>query len=295
MVMINTIFPVLLMALIGYGWAKANRSPVDTKWIGNFVLFLSGPSLVLSALLNAHFIWSQFFYMFGAASFTMLLGLAVAFIYLSLLRRSARGLVLPIAFINSGNLGFSLCFYAFGQAGLQNAVIFHTATVMVLYSVGVILVAGWKHGWQFLKLPYVYVCALGILLNVTHTQLPVVLLRSVELLGQSAIPLMLFLLGWELAGITIRNAGVAITAAVLRLGTGLVASLIFIHVFHLTGVTAACILLLSSLPSAVMSHVLTSKYDNDSELTASVIAASTLLSLVTIPLILMWVSTHFIV
>ena len=58
-----------------------------------------------------------------------------------------------------------------------------------------------------------------------------------------------------------------------------------VAVLGIHGINRQVILLYGSLPSAVINYVLTAKYTRNSELTASIIVLSTLLSLATVPFV----------
>jgi hypothetical protein len=102
----------------------------------------------------------------------------------------------------------------------------------------------------------------------------------------AAFPLMLLTLGANLSTIRFYDVTTASIASGLRIGVGLLLGLLTIRLFGLTGVMKNVILLDAAMPSAVVSAVLTAKYDNEAELSSSVVFLTTLAGLVTIPLIL---------
>jgi hypothetical protein len=222
--------------------------------------------------------------------------LVLTAIYLKLTGRSyLKGLYLPAIFFNSGNLGLSLSLFAFGAEGLSVAIILHTAMVVLVYSLGVFILAKEKDFWSFLKLPHLYVCSLALLFNVCHWPIPLFISRAVDLLGQPTIPLMLFLLGFQLSQSPLnKHLNIVIPIVILRIFGGLAAALLFISLLHLQGITAAVIILVATLPSAIVTEVLNRKYGENPELCASAIAVSTIVGLISIPVILFVSMKYFI-
>jgi len=66
--------------------------------------------------------------------------------------------------------------------------------------------------------------------------------------------------------------------------------LLFVELFDVRGVDAQVMMLHSVMPAAVINVVFAQRYDRDPALVASAIVIGTLLSLVTIPAVLLWVS-----
>jgi len=287
-VIFNAIFPVLAIATLGYIWRKTrekSRKTVDVTWLVDIILYLTSPALVFSVIIKADFTWKSFVLVFSSAFFVVLLGLVlVEIIFKRLLRHRQQGAALPIIFINSGNLGLSVSYFAFGEAGLSIAVIFHTAMVVLVYSLGIFLLTKEDHAAKVFHIPHIYVCVLALGLNYYHIPVPLALARTLELLGQVTIPFMLFLLGTQLANTHFgRSWRLAITGATLRLTAGLLGGALFIKLFNVQGDTARVMIFLATLPGAIVTQHLTSKYHKNPELCSSIIAVSTLLGLVTIP------------
>ncbi|MBT3191529.1 MAG: AEC family transporter [Verrucomicrobia bacterium] len=138
--------------------------------------------------------------------------------------------------------------------------------------------------------PLVLSCLVGLAWNHwAHAQgilIPVVLERTLSLLGQFALPMALICVGCSLATTPVRGmAGGVMVAALLKTLFGpcvafLIARLLGVGVME-TGI--ACVLL--GAPSAVAAYVLTEQLDGDPPLAAGVIVTSTLLSAATLSLV----------
>ena len=64
-----------------------------------------------------------------------------------------------------------------------------------------------------------------------------------------------------------------------------------IHVFGLQGIMAGVVLLQATMPSAVFNYVFADRYHRDPDKVAAVILQSTLLSVITLPMLVAWALT----
>ncbi|NJN95122.1 MAG: hypothetical protein HC875_13955 [Anaerolineales bacterium] len=208
-------------------------------------------------------------------------------------RKLESAFMLSVVVINAGNYGLPLSEFAFGQAGLQRAVVFYVITAILANTLGVFLAsrgtASFKRSlFNMVTVPLPYATALGLFINLSGFALPLPLERAVTLLGQAAVPAMLVLLGLQLARVSIRGRWRPIVlATAARL---LIAPLIafpLVALLGMSGVTRQVVIVQASLPTAVISSVLAAEFGADAEFTAAVVFVSTLASIVTVA-VLLW-------
>ena len=100
---------------------------------------------------------------------------------------------------------------------------------------------------------------------------------------------MLVILGMQLAGVRLReNIGQVSVAAATKLLSGPLLGLFFASLLGLSGVTRQAAVVEASVPTAVLAMVLAAEYDTAPRFTASVVMVSTLASLVTMTLVLVY-------
>ena len=97
---------------------------------------------------------------------------------------------------------------------------------------------------------------------------------------------MLVSLGYRLHGIRSLTWGHSFAGALIRVVGGFASAYLTVALLGIHGINRQVILLYGSLPSAVINFMLTEKYSRDPELAASIILLSTLLSLISVPLVL---------
>ncbi|MBE9531842.1 MAG: AEC family transporter, partial [Proteobacteria bacterium] len=66
---------------------------------------------------------------------------------------------------------------------------------------------------------------------------------------------------------------------------------IIVTLLGIEGLNKKVIILASSMPAAVITFIMSHKYKVDSALVASTVAISTLISVITTPLVLLWLMT----
>jgi len=115
--------------------------------------------------------------------------------------------------------------------------------------------------------------------------LPQFLLTSLELLGQIAVPLMLFGLGVRLSQDHIEQLGLALRINGAYLLAGALALGIVLWLLPLTPEWTRLIALSAMLPPAVLNYLLCEHYKVEPRAVASVVLVGNLLSIATVPLV----------
>jgi hypothetical protein len=282
----NVVLPVFAIVAVGYGMGKFKE--LHLKSITEVILFITAPCLVFDSLSQKGILWFDFMVISLSATVVVLGGALIAFLFLSLLRTTLTELYLPIMFMNCGNLALPLCLLAFGEQGLRKGIVYYVTVSLLTYTLGIFILSRQNSPWEALKIPLIYAFLLGLTVSVFHYPIPEVIIRPIAMLGSITIPLMLFSLGYKLSHIRLNSLKMASAAALLRICGGFALGLIIVNLLGLSGVTGKIVLLVSIMPSAVINFVLAERYQGNSDLVASTILVSTLLSLVTIPLFLTW-------
>ncbi|MDH7500278.1 MAG: AEC family transporter [candidate division NC10 bacterium] len=278
------VFPVFFIVALGWLFAKVKH--INLGAVSEILLYIATPCLIFSSLIKNEVVVTDFFTIaLSVLSVASGCGLAT-WIFLRLSHLDCRGLYLPVMFMNAGNMALPLALLAFGSQGLSRAVVYYVISAFLTYSLGVMLVSPQGHLSEVFRLPLLYAAILGILFGLLRLPLSPILIKPFEILGGAAIPLMLLSLGYRLHSTNMNSPQVALVGAFLRIGLGFGLAFLFVSLFRLQGPTRSVILLSSSMPSAVVNFILAQRYERNAELVASVILISSLLSMVTTPLIL---------
>lgn len=285
---LNIVAPVFLLAGVGFVWVRFGFE-YRVAFVTRLAMTFSMPCLIFVALMNTD-IDPQALADLSLASLAVyvVLGLAILAVILAL-RLDSRTYLAPLVFGNTGNLGLPLALFAFGDEGLGYAVVIFAVMAILSFTIGIWTVAGAGSLGRVLKEPLVGATLLGALFLSQGWQTPLFLTNTLELTGQMAIPLMLVTLGVAVARLETRAIGKAFLLALVKVVICVIVGYYVALWFALPPVAAAVLMLQVATPVAVTSYLLAEKYGADAETVAGLVVASTLLSVITLPLILSFV------
>ena len=284
-VILPAIVPVLLLALLGFALAKTGR-PMDGGTTAFLVATVGTPSLVFSDLATTAFDPEKIASLAGATAIAVGFYLVVGAIALKAAGLNLRTYLPSLSFPNSGNLGLPLALYATGQAGLNDAIIIFSVVSIANMTAGQVIAAGKGKWGRALRSPIIPAVILGVGCAHAGVTLPVWLTNTLSLLSSLTIPLMLLMLGTSLARIQVRGFPRAAALSCLRIGMGVTAGFVLADAFGFTGAERVAFVLQCSMPVAIYNYLFAQMYDNDPEDVASLVIVSTLLSIVTTPIVL---------
>jgi len=287
----NNVLPSFIV--IGVGYLLQRRIQVDKRTLSRLAIYVLTPCLVFSSIVNSQVDPGEFGRLTAYVIVFTLLMIAMGYIVGRLLRwspQAIKALMLSIAFTNSGNMGLSIILFTFGQEGFALGATYFVATNLTANTLAAFIAA---HGrgtlghtlLQVLKLPGIYAFALALLLR--NQSIPELVMRPISLISQAQIPIMLMMLGVQLAetkiGTQLRRISVGV---LLRLVGGAALAFLLAPVMGLTGLARKVAIAQSSTPAAVSSALMAIEFGADAEYVASVIFFSTLLSSITMSALL---------
>jgi hypothetical protein len=285
--------PIFLTA--GAGYLLARRLNVRPDGLGKTAFYVFTPCLLFDKFSHSNLSAED---LGRLALFTTLTIAGSGLIAWTLARLLHFDRVTGAAFVlcaiagNTGNYGLPTNQFAFGHAALEPAVIYYAVSTLILSTVGVYVAASGRRTARqalrnVLSVPLVYAGVAGLLVWATSAPLPLPIERFANLAGQAAIPVMLVILGMQLAGVRLRDdIGRVSVAAATKLLSGPLLGLFFASLLGLTGVARQAAIVEASVPTAVLAMVLATEYDTAPGFTASVVMVSTVASLVTMTLVL---------
>jgi hypothetical protein len=284
----GVILPVVLIAGLGYIWARLKR-PFDNKLVTQLVSLIGSPCLVAHALTSLHVTPEQLKEMALATGLVFSGMFAIAFIALKAMKLPNHSYLPAIVFSNSGNMGLPLALFAFGDSGLALAVIYFAISLTLQFTAGVSIAAGavsWKH---FLRMPVIYAVVGSVLVILTGIRVPLFIANTLELLSGLTIPLMLLALGVSLASLSVRSLPRNLFMSLLRMVGGLAMSCLVSWALDLPPMARGVLLIQASMPVAVFNYLFAQYYHRRPEDVAAMVILSTLLSFGTLPLLIYYV------
>lgn len=280
--------PVFLLAAVGFGWVKLGFE-YRMQFVTRLSMTLAVPCLIFVSLMQTE-IEARALATLSLAALAAYAGVGLVTAALVWLRGlDVRTFLNPLVFGNTGNLGLPLALFAFGETGLGYAVVVFAVMAILSFTVGVWFVAGGGNPAKVLREPLVGATLLGALFLWQGWQTPAFLTNALDLIGQMAIPMMLITLGVAVARLRPSHLARATGLSLVKLAICTAVPVAVGLWFGLSGVALAVLIVQVATPVAVTSYLLAEKYGADSDAVAGLVVASTLLSVLYLPLILAFV------
>ncbi len=301
-----------VFALILTGWLAARWRILGTHAtdaLNRYVVYLSLPALLFRAMTQVDLAQMAHWGFVGAFAG----GIAITFVVSFLARRrgpqtltdrSIEGLAASYA--NAGYMGIPLCLALLGADSLAPATFTTLLTASVLFGFAIALIEFdrqqtpnltatlLKVGRALIRNPLLAAPVLGLAWAATGVALPDGVDRYVALLGASASPCALVTIGLFLAQTETASAGPGVMRLVLGkllLQPAATAVLAF-YVFSMPPLWAWTAVLMSALPIGTGPFMLAKMYGRDARVTSRAILVSTVASVLTVSLLVAWISAH---
>jgi predicted permease len=292
-IFVQDIVPILIV--IGLGFAFARRTHPELRTLTRLTFYIFSPCLVFVSLVESNIAGGE---IAQIAVFVVAITLAMGALAtlsaraLRLTPRQTAGFVLAVTFVNAGNYGLGVNRLAFGPEVESRAVIYFVVSSVLVYTGGVLIAKGFEGGWrgavkQLLALPHIYALGVALLVRAMHWTVPQPILDGLRFPAQAAIPLMLVLLGAQLANATV---GQYWRPAVVGSGLSLfVAPLVafgLASLFNLGMLTRQAAVLEASMPAAVVNTLIATEFDAEPQLVTGTVLLSTLISPISLSVII---------
>ena len=281
------IFPVVAIVLVGYFFATKFQPNMETANTINMNIFL--PALMFSVLSKESF-QIQNYQLLAISGVIVILGSGIlAWIVAKALSINIKTFVPPMMFNNTGNIGLPLAVLAFGEIALGAAVVLFAIEMLLHFTFGAYILSKNTNFMSIFRSPILIATLAGLSVNLIDFQPWLPVRQMIDLLGQAAIPLLLFTLGTRLIGINFGDWKLGVLGSFLCPLSGLVVILIVVQFFELEHLHYQQLILFSVLPPAVLNHMMAEKYQQQPETVASIVMIGNIGSLIVLPMALYYV------
>jgi len=287
-VIFSVIAPVFICTGVGLVWAKRGVA-YETQFVTRLVTNIGFPCLIFSTLVRTEINWSIFGVMGLIALGTTAAFGVMAMPVLKIARLELRFFLPAIMFANTGNMGLPLCLLAFGEEGLALAISYFTISALLMFVFGPAIASGKVSITEALKTPLLWSALVALFVMYADLPVPTWIMKTLEILGGFAIPLMLITLGVSLAELRLislpRSFGLSALRLILGFGVGWGTATLL----GLEGVMRGVIIIESTMPVAAINYLYAQMYDARPADVAGVIVVSTVISFATLPALLWFV------
>ena len=287
----QNILPILIVAGFGYGLQR--WKPVDKKSLSGIVFNILSPCLVFASLVNSQLLGDELldlglFAVLAIGTMGVLAFLVARVLGLS--RRETAVLMIVTMFVNNGNFGLTLVNLRYGDAGVSRAIVYYATSTMLVYTLGAFIASLGSLHWRdalkrMIRLPAVYAAFGAVIVYSLNIPVPRPLMSAIEVAGAGAIPVMLLVLGMQMAdlqgGFNIR---LAVPAISMRLLLGPIIGLVVATFIGLEGLGRSTSIVQTSMPPAVFTIVLATEFGLKATVVTGIVVVATLISPLTIAL-----------
>jgi len=306
----ETVFPILVIVLAGY-WA-ANRkhlSENDCDSISTFVFTYIIPMLLFIGTAKANIPdnmeWEFLFSYYAALLFVYLLSIILGklFFGFSVSEQSVFGM--GSSYSNATIIGIPVCMYVLGEKSLLPLFIIISIHNLILFTIGICVIEFSKFSFssflqnlieifkQLITSPITASLIIGGLVNILNIPIYKPLEVAITLMSQAAIPTALFALGTSLNKYKIHGkiAPVLFMVILKIVFFPLLVWILAFQVFTIEPLWASTALLTSAMPVGISAYIFSQKYKECEALIATAILVSTLGSILTLSVLLLYVQS----
>ena len=288
---ISIMFPIVAIVAIGAVMGRASNLEMRTANHLNLDVFV--PALVFSALSDKAFSLGPHISLAFAGLVIVLLAGVVAFLVSKITNYSFRTIAPPMMFHNAGNVGLPIMSLAFGKPGLVTGLVLFLVGNLMHYGLGTYILSAGQGIKILLRQTVIWAAVLALLINASPIVIPENVMLPITMLGQIAIPLMLFSLGVRIAKIDFQEWKVGLLFAVLTPAVGFCIAFALVMLFEFTAIQAGSLLLFGTLPPAVMNFLFAERFNQEPKSVASIVLLGNLFAMVTLPIALAHVLTNY--
>lgn len=292
----QSVFPIFLLGIIAFIYQRVVQPNINQ--ITHPVLFIFVPVFIFYNLIKQDI---KLLALFTPFVFMILLtGSLILLAYLASLAlrfswEHTIGLMLSCSMINVGNFGLPLIYFTYGQEAVSYSLFIFIVFNIPLGTLAIYLVSPKARlqevGKDIIRIPIFNALIIALLFTALDLSLPECLNKGLSLLAQAAIPLLIFILGLQLANITIKNRfkefGIIVTIAIcIRLVISPVIAFYLTSFLSFTELERNVAIVQTAGPTALLPLMYAIKFQRSPDLLSIVVLTSTLLSGISLPLVI---------
>ncbi len=292
---------LFLLVLAGYVSRKCGLMGQDfDRKLSNFVIQVTAPCLVIASTMGdvmpdrSHILPLLGV---GAATYAVLIALAYVLPRFMPVKESDRGMYsFMLTFANVGFIGYPIVASIFGQSAVFYACILNAPNTLTIFVWGVMFITGDKAGKfnpKLLLSPAMIATYISIVIVALGWKAPEFIAQPFTLLGNMTVPAALLVIGSSIGGMPVRQMAGSIGTYVMCVFRLLLLPVGLFYLFRLCGVDQqidAINAVLIGMPVASYGTMFCMKYNKDTTVMTQGTFLSTVLSVLSIPLLALIIS-----
>lgn len=300
--MIEVMLTLFVIVIVGYVAGKLGYLGGDfDRQLSRLVINITCPALILSSSMTGELPDRRFILpllLISIVTYIILTGAAFLLPRYMTKRKEDRGAIgFALMFGNVGFMGYPVVASIFGHEAVFYAAVLNVVNTFTVFTIGTILITGSSNieGKRFEKkvlystpMLAAYLTMLIVALEINN--IPVFISQSLTMLGNITVPAALLIIGSSMSQLPIRSL---LGNTTVYLTTALRLALLPLAVYYLTSLMGFSPMVVNintvviAMPVATYGTILCLKYGKDTTLMAEVTFITTLLSMISIPLLTM--------
>ncbi|MWN90395.1 AEC family transporter [Gilliamella sp. Pra-s65] len=292
------LFPIFCIFIVGFIAQKALK--LDVANLSTMSLYVLSPFLAFK-IFYTHTLTTDYLfyiaYIFGLC-FSLVMIVSIWSLIMKYSDKERCAMILSSCFMNNGNYGTPVLLVFFGAIGFDLGVIMMVLQQFVMSTVGIYYAAKGSAREDIssqkdvinkvIRMPVAYGALLGIIFQLCHIPLSKSIMTSIGMVGDASIVVIMIILGMQLAKIRIKQLDYPKLSFALinRMAISPIVALCMVYFMPIEPVYKQVLIVLAAMPSAANTTLMSVQFDTKPELVSSATFFSTLLSLMTLPIVL---------
>lgn len=298
MVVFQTMLKLFLLLVLGFVLFKCHIFDEYTnKKISALIVNVASPMLIISSIAGVEGNDKSIVFLMIGAGILMYIGFIILGKIINRIfsfpKKDWPVYECMVVFANTGFMGYPVLLDVFGQEAVFYASLIHMAFNFFVYTYAIMCLtkgddSEFKFNFKQLLTPGIVLIFIGILIYLFDIQLPSVLMDTINSVGSLTAPLSMMMIGSSLAVYPIKDSFTdcrSYVFAFVRLIIVPFVTMIVCRLLHINPYYANITIITNAMPVGSMVLMLATQYNANVKIVTRNIVVSTLLSVITIPIV----------
>ena len=298
MVVFQTMLKLFLLLVLGFVLFKCHIFDEYTnKKISALIVNVASPMLIISSIAGVEGSNKSIVFLMIGAGILMYIGFIILGKIINRIfpfsKKDWPVYECMVVFANTGFMGYPVLLDVFGQEAVFYASLIHMAFNFFVYTYAIMCLtkgddSEFKLNFKQLLTPGIILIFVGIFIYLFDIQLPSVLMDTINSVGSLTAPLSMMMIGSSLAVYPIKDSFTdwrSYVFAFVRLMIVPFVTMIMCRLLHIDAYYANITIITNAMPVGSMVLMLATQYNANVKIVTRNIVVSTLLSVITIPIV----------
>lgn len=296
MILLKQMIVLAIMMGIGYFLAKKDiLDPKTSKKLSWIVVNICNPALMISAALAENTLPKETLLksVYVAGGFYVILLVLGFFLPYILKDKTNKVYSMMLVFGNVGFMGYPVLASMYGPEAVLIASIFNIYYGVLIYTYGIMIISGKKFEVKNLKMLFnsgIVAAVIEIIIFVTGIKLPEFMTKSFDMVADLTAPVSMMIIGATFVGLSLKKLIKDWRIMVFSLIRMIIVPIALFPLFKLCSkdeMFLGVCLVMAAVPVGSMNVMLANQYGGNTETSSKGVAFTTLISVVTMPLLFM--------